>query len=322
MGQDVSIQATVLSQMIENGLGLPQRQASRSHEALAELYLRAGDKASAERELNRALSLDPRNASARLSLAVENLRTGKIKKAYEHFDKCVSSLPKRELCHLGKVYALLELDRVIEAEKYLTKNQKVFPNKQRLGLLRAWVAFMAGAEKPAMVLNHLRGKSPQEKFLRGLVMGDQNKTRDPKQSLLTESVLIEAAEGLSKSQSPIDQWLAPRANAAAAALGHTEHRSTQAQEALQTGATDPMVLVYLGWYKESIGEVEEAVQLFDKVDELGLLSARAQYERGQFFRDSKDGSSRTIASWNRYLAMRPTGARAEYVEKSMQTIRY
>jgi len=322
MSKDLSLRATALAQILEDGLALPQRQASLSHLVIADLYLRAGDKVSAERELNRALSLDPRNAAARISRAVESLGTGKIKKAYENFDRCISALPKRELCHLGKVYALLELDRVTEAQTYLRKNEKAFPDEHRFSLLKAWVAYMAGVEKPSMVLNHLRGESPQEKFLRGLVMGKQNESGDPKESLLSESVLIEAAEGLVKSPSPIDQWLAPRANAAAARFGHTEHRSTQAQEALQLGGSDPMVLVDLGWYKHSIGESEDAVQLFDKVDQLGLMSARAQYERGQFFRDSKAGPSRTIASWNRYLAMRPTGQRAEYVEKSIQAIRY
>jgi uncharacterized protein YPO0396 len=107
--------------------------------------------------------------------------------------------------------------------------------------------------------------------------------------------------------------MAPRAFAAAARFGESEHLERQAELALSSGASDPMVLIDLGWYRDSIGQKEEAVSLFDQADQAGSESALTHFNRGWYFLDFGDKQTRTKASWIRYRDLNPSGSRAERV---------
>ena len=72
-----------------------------------------------------------------------------------------------------------------------------------------------------------------------------------------------------------------------------------------------MVLVDLGWYRDSIGQTDEAVALFDLADGVGSESALAHFNRGWYFLDFGDNQTRTKASWIRYRDLSPSGTRAE-----------
>jgi tetratricopeptide (TPR) repeat protein len=298
--------AGIIEQALALGLDLAPRQVGRVRVRLAELYALDGNPVAAKRALEAALAADSESAAARFALGVFRLREGRIKQALSDFRACVRSRPADQDCHSGVIHSLLELDRVEEARLHVLGNEAVLGVGGARARFSAWLDY-AGEEDPETVVSHLVLQGPREKYIVGLAHGRAGR------AALAESVLIEAAEGLHGSGSVLDLWMAPRAFAAAARFGESEHRERQAELALSSGASDPMVLIDLGWYRDSIGQKEEAVSLFDQADQAGSESALTHFNRGWYFLDFGDKQTRTKASWIRYRDLNPSGSRAERV---------
>jgi len=296
--------AGIIEQALASGLDLSPRQVGRVRVRLAQLYALDGDMVSAQRAFEAALAADSESASARFGLGAFRLREGRVKQALSDFRACVRSRPADQDCHSGVVHSLLELDRVEEARLHVLGHEPVLGAGGARERFAAWLDY-AGEEDPGTIANHLVFRGPREKYILGLSHGRAGR------SALAESTLIEAAEGLHGSGNSLDLWMAPRAFAAAARFGESEYREGQAERAMQIGGSDPMVLVDLGWYRDSIGQTDEAVALFDLADGVGSESALAHFNRGWYFLDFGDNQTRTKASWIRYRDLSPSGTRAE-----------
>jgi predicted Zn-dependent protease len=298
--------ARIIEQALASGLDLSPRQVGRVRVRLASLYAIDGDSAAAKRAIETALAADSENSAARFASGALRLREGRVKQALSDFRACVRSRPADKDCHSGVIHALLELDRVEEARLHVLEYEPVLGTARVRSRFAAWLAY-AGEEDAESVMSHLSTISPRNLFIKGLALGRSG------ESALAESTLIQAAEGLLSTGNPLDSWMAPRALAAAARFGESEHRSAQALLALAKGEHDPMVLVDLGWYYDSLGQKEEAVALFDRADGAASESALAHFNRGWYFLDFGDRQTRTKASWIRYRDLNPSGSRAERV---------
>ena len=303
-------QARRIEQALLAGLDLAPRQVGRVRVRLAQLYSADGDVDAAERSLEAALSADMESAVARFWLGALRLREGRAKQALSDFRACVRSRPAERDCHRGVVHALLELDRVEEARLHVVGHEAVLGGTEDRALFSGWLA-LAAEEDRDEILKHVDSGSPRAKYLSGLAHGRGS------DSALAESLLIEAADGLAGSLNALDQWMAPRAFAAAARFGESEHRLSQAERAMEMGSADPVVLVDLGWYQDSLGEKEEAARFFDLVDGAGQESAISHFNRGWFFLDYGDKQVRTKASWIRYRDLKPSGPRADRVMRQL-----
>jgi tetratricopeptide (TPR) repeat protein len=154
-------------------------------------------------------------------------------------------------------------------------------------------------------MSYLIGEGPRDLYIKGLALGRAGT------AALAESTLIQAAERLQDSENPLDLWLAPRALAAVARYGESEHRERQAVQALEKGRNDPVVLIDLGWYRDGLDQKSEALALFDRAAVTTSQSALAHFSRGWYFLDFGDRQTRTKASWIRYRDLNPNGLRAE-----------
>jgi thioredoxin-like negative regulator of GroEL len=298
--------AAIIEQALASGLELSPRQVGRVRVRLASLYAIDGDSDAARRALEAALAADSESAAARFASGAFRLREGRVKQALSDFRSCVRSRPADKDCHSGVIHALLELDRVEEARLHVLEYEPVLGAEGARSRFAAWLAY-AGEEDAASILSHLSSRSPRSLYIKGLALGREGS------SALAESTLIQAAEGLLSSGNPLDLWMAPRALAAAARFGESEHRGAQAKLALAKGGEDPMVLVDVGWYHDELGEKELAVTLFDRADGVAAESALAHFSRGWYFLDFGDRQRRTKASWIRYRDLNPNGSRAERV---------
>ena len=293
-----------------SGLDLAPRQVGHARIRLAQLYSADGKMDQAKRSLEAALSADMESAAARFWLGALRLREGRSKQALSDFRACVRSRPAEHDCHRGVIHALLELDRVEEARLHVVGHEAVLGGRADRDLFTAWLA-LAAEEDGEEVLAHLELEGPRAKLAAGLAHGRAG------EAALAESLLIEAGEGLESSLNALDQWMAPRAYAAAARFGESEHRQAQADRAYLLGPGDPAVLVDLGWYYDSLGNKEEASLFFDRVDGVGQESAISHFNRGWFFLDFGDKQVRTKASWIRYRDLKPSGPRAERVMRQL-----
>lgn len=296
--------AAIIEQALASGLDLAPRQVGRVRVRLAELYAMDGDPQSAQRALEAALAADSESAAARFASGAFRLREGRVEMALSDFRACVRSRPADKECHSGVVHALLELDRVEEARLHVLGHEPVLGNGATRARFSAMLSF-AGEEDAETVISHLMGESPRELYIKGLALGRAGS------AALAETTLIQAAEGLQGSRSSLDLWMAPRALAAAARYGESEHREHQAVQALEKGGSDPIVLVDLGWYRDDLDQKEEAAALFDHVSITTSQSALAHFNRGWYFLDFGDRQTRTKASWIHYRDLNPSGLRAE-----------
>ena len=303
-------QAHIIEGALAAGLDLAPRQVGQLRVQLAQLYSIDGNIVAAERALEAALAADSESAEARFWLGSLRLREGRVKLALSDFRACVRSRPAQLDCHRGMVHSLLELDRVEEARLHVLGHEPVLGALREKALFSAWLSY-AAEEDASSIVSHLKERGPRENYLVGLALG-----RDG-QSAMAESTLIEAGEQLKNSLNALDQWMAPRSFAAAARYGESEYRGDQVKRAWELGQADPMVMVDLGWYNDSVGEKEEAARLFDLVDGLGRESAIAHFNRGWFFLDYGDKQARSKSAWIRYRDLNPSGTRAERVMRQL-----
>jgi hypothetical protein len=296
--------ASIIEQALASGLDLAPRQVGRVRLRLAELYAIDGDAKSAQRALEAALAADSESAAARFASGAFRLREGRVELALSDFRACVRSRPADKQCHSGVVHALLELDRVEEARLHVLGHEPVLGTGGVRARFSALLAF-AGEEDAETVMSYLIGEGPRDLYIKGLALGRAGT------AALAESTLIQAAERLQDSENPLDLWLAPRALAAVARYGESEHRERQAVQALEKGRNDPVVLIDLGWYRDGLDQKSEALALFDRAAVTTSQSALAHFSRGWYFLDFGDRQTRTKASWIRYRDLNPNGLRAE-----------
>lgn len=86
----------------------------------------------------KALETDPDNASAHNDLGVLYLNDAQMEKARAEFEHATVLQPGMTMAHVNLSFALLALDRPVDAEASARKALEIAPNDRRANLLLGW----------------------------------------------------------------------------------------------------------------------------------------------------------------------------------------
>lgn len=253
------------------------------------------------------LQRDGQNVDLHLAVA-DHLRTsGKLLDALGELDS-IATFDER--VWVAQVLTLVDLDRLHEAEKLVTSRSSTSPDRAQT--LRAIVAASAGTGEavPEGDPTVLRAAASALTSVRSLEPDAQEKV------LAAGLVPIPKLPG-----SAFDAALQLRVRALQAELVAPAQLARTGQALLACCADDPYMHLSLARAYEQVGKRALAAQHFDRAVALGPEVALAWYERGRFYEDASDPMSRSTQSWHSYLALAPSGPRAERVASRVATSR-
>ncbi len=318
-GGDAQSQLASLERFLEDSGRMSPRVQGQAHALRAELHRQLEDPTLAQAALRQAVAADPDNPALLYRVAAVRLAGNQPMTALRDLSRCLELKPLDVGCHAGMVQAQLDLDRVEAAADGIAGLPDPLRAHPRTHLLRAWVA-AAGEDDPVAADAHLDAylqasgvEDGEVMFLRGLALA----LRDDSASAVAR--LEAAAVRLAQDPDPLLRRLAPRALALAAwSAGPVDGRRF-AVEALRNGRDDGWVHVQLGRMEDAGSNRRDAARHFERAVELGPELALAHYHRGNFFLDDPRRGERkeTWASWRRYLALDPTGPRAERASRHL-----
>ncbi len=192
----------------------------------------------------------------------------------------------------------LDLDRIAEAR---TAADTANPPLQ--GVLRALVYGWSG-EAGAPDVAAVDSATPLGAWARALLAASAHRPD-------AAAMAVGAADLLAASDDPFVSRLAPRARVLAATLDPEPTAAAEVAELRRSGLADAAAHVFIGRYCERVGARVLAAQHFDRAAALEPELGLALYEKGRFYADAGDSLSRTQEAWQAYLALAPSGPRAE-----------
>ena len=192
----------------------------------------------------------------------------------------------------------LDLDRIDEAAELAAGANP--PLKDSLdALVKGWSG-AANAPDPANV----DPATPLGAYARAwLAVSGQR----PDAATIAES----AAVALDASKDPFLHRLATRTHVLAATVLPEPEAATKVAELRKSGLADAAAHVLIGRYCERVGVRAIAAQHFDRAADLEPELGWALYEKGRFYADAGDSQDRTTEAWRDYLALGPSGPRAD-----------
>ncbi|MGC4094941.1 MAG: tetratricopeptide repeat protein [Polyangiaceae bacterium] len=113
---------------------------ARSFHALGVVRIKLGDLEGAERAYRAGVASDPRGLDNHIGLATLALLSGDAARVLSEYDTILQLYPKFADAELGRVWALVKLGRLTEAERALDRAATLGASKAALGRQRAWLA--------------------------------------------------------------------------------------------------------------------------------------------------------------------------------------
>ncbi len=214
------------------------------------------------------------------------------------------------------LHVLLDLDRIEAATKVVDEAAEARPGHPDLTMLRAWLLVFGST--PSQASNNLpRAASLIEPFIEAhpkdgeapWLLGTAMLDAGDKRAL---TLLSSAAQLLAAPETVDGRELVPRSLATLVRAGHPG--SAKLLKYLNTNAqNDPRVHLLLALGAMDSGRITLAGRHLAQATEAGPELARAHYEQGRYYRDYRRDTRRMRASWDRYLLLEPSGARAREV---------
>jgi len=291
---------------------LAPRLEGRANVVRARSYAGMGLVGKAREAADVGLARDGTNPALLYVVAADEVASGRSVSALTELEAVVKARPGDPAAQTARVLVLLDLDRVAEAEGAVSamEAEQVLPDLVRT--LAALVAVAGTQADPATPLGPAVATTPIGAYTRALVMVRQ---RDPG----AFGAVQDARSAVEASVDPFLVRLGPRLAALAVTVADPADATRLAAEAETAAGTDPVAHVYLGRYFESSGRRALAAQHFDRAAELGRECGLALYERGRFYKGAPEGGGRTAEAWRAYLALAPSGPRAERVGATMRS---
>jgi hypothetical protein len=208
------------------------------------------------------------------------------------------------------VLLLLDLDRVEEADNAVLKLEasNILPNLTPV--LETLVSVWGRQERPPTPLLPPQVATPLGAYANALIAV---------QALAPDALatLQAGITALNASTDPFEHRLAPRLVAMQAIAAGVPAGDAYIQPALDADPSDPAVHVFLGRYFETAHQKPLAAQHFDRAPQVGPELGLGWYEKGRFYLDARDGFARSGAAWRNFLALAPTGPRAERAKDTL-----
>jgi hypothetical protein len=285
---------------------VPPRIAGRAH-FLHYRLLRATDELeAADRAMELAVAADPSNPTYLFHHAVDFLAAGRPSSALRNAQASVESQPAEWRYHDLLAWTLLAMDRVEELSAHLDAIDPEMKAQPHYTLLQAALQLEGyGRQDEALDLLDAPAlaQDPVASWLRARVRGQGQR---------------EAAERLAQALDPLPRMLADRATAEALGDRSLDLQTFKAGLYDLSENTDPAVELALAAALEARGDKEGARLKFDRAVTLGEGIALAHYLRGQFYMDARDNMKTTADSWKQYLALDPSGPRADRARQFMK----
>ena len=281
-----------------SSLGLSPRQEGEAAWVEARAWIEAGDREHAVRAAEIGVSRDGTHRDLLMLLAHEDVESGDLVDAARKLASLVELYRADLEARRDLVIVYLELDRIDEAK---AAAQAANPPLQ--GVLSALVygwSGEAGAPDPASV----DPSTPIGAWAQALLAVSAHRAD-------AASIVASAAATLAASEDPMIRRYARRAEVLAATLLPEAEAAAKVATLRQSGIADAVAHVYIGRYYERAGQRILAAQHFDRAADLEPELGVALYEKGRFYADAGDDQSRTEAAWQAYLALAPSGPRAE-----------
>ena len=257
------------------------------------------------------LARDGTNPELLYVVAVDEASHQRNLPAIAELETVIAARPGDGHAQTAQVLLLLELDRVDEAVAAVQamRDQQILPDLAgTLSALVSVVGLQTTADPP---LSPAALATPLGQYTHAFALARE---RDP----ATPTVAAQAREAVLASGDPFLRRFAPRLRALAATTAPPQEAAAAVSLAESEAGDDPVAHVILGRYFESIGRRAAASQHFDRATEVGRQTGLAWYDRGRFYKGAPDGRVRSVDAWSSYLALAPTGPRANRVRAAVQ----
>ena len=287
--------------MLEYAETLPPRVAGQAYLAQSANLGRLGKLDAQNRNLDKALSLDPGNPTLQYWLAARHLADGEGLHALKVTERVVGQRPHDAQARNAHVAVLLTLDRVEEAREVVDGGW---------GEAAVLLAETNPAEAARLAQSVLSADADDgvATYQLGLAYGELGRPVE------AAPLLRKAATLLVDAEDPYERLLVDRA--AAAALLYGDEPQLEEVEVL-SAHLDGQVVSLLARHLDAIGEDATAAKLHERSAELAPESAVVHYHRGLFYTDQPQGSHAQRVAWDAYLELEPTGARANKVRERL-----
>lgn len=255
-----------------------------------------------------AQAIDGTEPDALLVLADADARQGKLRSAFADLEPAPLSSPDPQIARL---LLLLDLDRLDEAQAFLNDLE----HRQVLsGLLPSlqYLLSVGGFNKHPEI--------PLPPIVRPLDAYNQAIAAILALDPLATQECSDAMERLRESTNPFELGLIGRLLAQRAILQGEQGGIHDARQAILDYPEDPAVHMLIGnFYELSHRPTGRALAAahYSRATLLGPELARAWFERGRFYQDAPD--NRTREAWTQYLALDPSGPRAQRASTYLQT---
>ena len=289
---------------------LPPRFEGRVNVVRARAYAAMGLVGKAREAADAGLARDGTNPELLYVVAVDQASHQRNVAAISELDTVIAARPGDGAAQTARVLLLLDLDRVDEASAAVKAmvDAQILPDLT--GTLNALISVGGRQETAEPPLNAVALSTPLGRYAQAFALARQ---RDP----TTPMAANEAHDAVVDSGDPFLIRLAPRLRALAATTTPPEGAAAAIAIAEAEAGEDPVAHLLLGRYFESIGRRVAAAQHFDRATDLGPQVGLAWYERGRFYKGAPDGRARSDDAWHTYLALAPTGPRADRVRAAV-----
>ena len=286
-GTAVEAHVNAIEALLGRATGLPVQQRGRLEATRALLMFSQGD-GDAAAAAEKAARAAPACADAWFAVGVIAMGEGRVRKAVDAFESCTVARAADLDCERGHIQALIELDRLEEADARASSP-----------MMKAWVAAERGAAVDAV--------GPLAGYLEGLAALDA----EGDQTSVAQRV-AQSAEALATSPDPLARFLAPRAQALRLRLLGEGAPVGEVRELHRLHGRDPLVAVHLAARAEAIGDTSQAQRWLAEAAQDSPESARVHHARG-LLHYSPQAMDRARTAWRRYLDLGPSGPRADRV---------
>ncbi|MEN9786822.1 MAG: hypothetical protein RLZZ299_2086 [Pseudomonadota bacterium] len=275
----------------------PRIRAVLAH-ARAARALREGDAPALDAALSEGLAADPTHDRLRWIAAARTADQGRLRSALDTLDALARARPDDPDVRRARVLVLLDLDRVDAAAR------------------AADAAAAEGPSDDAPVLAALVARARGEATAIPAVTTALAAWADARAALDDDApdATTRVQRAVDALDACADPWLRPRARALRAHLAYVSARGRTAARvaaALAVAPDDSAVHLEVARAWERADESLRAAQHYDRAVSLGPEQARAWLERARFYADALDAGARARESRARYLALEPSGPRAE-----------
>ena len=312
-GGDAQARLDALESFLSDAGRMAPRHLGQAYAQSAQLHGALHDPEAASRALRQALAADPDNPDLLYRVAAVRLAANQPKAALRDLGRCLELKPLDIACQQWLVQARLELDRVEEAEAVVAELPAPLQTHPRTHLMQAWTAAQ-GREDAAATRSHVAAyleaggaEDGEVLYLRAVALGLGEEPEGAVEPLET------AAARMARDDDPLQRRWVSRALALGSFLAGPVEGRRLAEEALRRGSEDAWVHVQLGRMEDAAASRKDAERHYLRAVELGPDVALAHYHQGNFYLDAPQRGERqeTWAAWRRYLALDPTGPRAE-----------